>query len=142
MHSLDKKPTPEQINQMMAAHSPFHKLIECVVERISEQAITCRMPIQDSHFHAAGYLHGGVTYALADSAVASLILWNIGFDRKTYTIEGKLNYLAALPAGTDSALIVTAKMVHLGKSTAVVDADVYSESERLLCHGIFTYALR
>jgi len=100
------------------------------------------MPIQSAHFHAGGFLHGGVTYALADSAVAVLLLWQLGFDRVIFTVEGKLNYLASVPAGTMGHLVVTAKIVHLGKSTAVVDVDVFSESGRLLCHGIFTYAIR
>lgn len=136
------RPTPAQINRKMAATSPFHNLLPIELVEIEDDNALCRLPLCPDYFHAGGYLHGGITYALADAAVAYLLLWRLGFDRKVFTIEGKLNYLASVPMGTEGDLSCTVRAVSVGRTTAVVDADVYGDDGRLLCHGIFTYAIR
>lgn len=141
MNDQDKL-TVDRINAFLEADSPFHRLIDARVESIDEQRVVCRLPIRPEFFHAGGVLHGGITYALADSAVAMLVLYNVGFDRQTFTIEGKLNYLASVPMGSEGELAGEARVVSLGRTTAVVDADVHGHDGRHLCHGIFTYAIR
>lgn len=138
----NERPTPEQINAMMAAKSPFHSLMPIELRSVDDELAVCRLELRRDYFHAGGFLHGGITYALADAAVAYLVLWRAGFDRKAFTIEGKLNYLASVPTGTEGHLVAKARAVSFGRTTAVLDADIYNDSERLLCHGIFTYAIR
>lgn len=138
----DQRPTPEEINALMSANSPFHSLMPIELERIDDQSAVCRLELRPEFFHGGGFLHGGITYALADAAVAYLVLWRAGFDRKAFTIEGKLNYLASVPTGTKGYIRTEARAVSFGRTTAVLDADVYGGDERLLCHGIFTYAIR
>ena len=141
-HSPAHRPTPAKIDRMMERHSPFHQLLRITTHSVDEEQAECHMPLEEKMFHAGGYLHGGISYALADASVALLLLWRLGFERKVFTIEGKLNYLASVPTGTQGTLIAHAKAVQIGKTTAVVDADVYSDAQRHLCHGIFTYAIR
>lgn len=138
----DPRPTPVQINATMAANSPFHSLLPIELQEIDEERALCHLDLRPEYFHGGGFLHGGITYALADAAVAYLVLWRAGFDRKAFTIEGKLNYLASVPMGTEGHLVAEARSVSFGRTTAVVDADIYNDGGRLLCHGIFTYAIR
>lgn len=138
----EQRPTPEQINAMMSANSPFHDLMPIELERIDDESAVCRLELRPEYFHGGGFLHGGITYALADAAVAYLVLWRAGFDRKAFTIEGKLNYLASVPMGTEGHIVAEARAVSIGRTTAVLDADIYNGEDRLLCHGIFTYAIR
>lgn len=137
-----QRPTVEQINATMSANSPFHGLMPIELLRIDDDSADCRLELRPEFFHGGGFLHGGITYALADAVVAYLVLWRAGFDRKAFTIEGKLNYLASVPMGTEGHIRAKARAVSFGRTTAVVDADVYNDEDRLLCHGIFTYAIR
>lgn len=134
--------TADQINSQLLASSPFHNLFNIRVDSNDEQQAVCSMPLREDYFHAGGVLHGSVTYALADTVVSILLLGQLGLERKVFTIEGKLNYLASVPVGTEGAISAQARLIHLGKSTAVVDADVFNDAQRMLCHGIFTYAIR
>lgn len=136
------RPTPEQINAMLSANSPFHSLMPVELRHIDDEEAVCRLELRPEYFHGGGFLHGGITYALADAAVAYLVLWHAGFNRKAFTIEGKLNYLASVPMGTEGHIVAKARAVSIGRTTAVLDADIYNGEERLLCHGIFTYAIR
>lgn len=134
--------TSEQINRQLLENSPFHNLFKIRVESNDEQQAICSMPLREDYFHAGGVLHGSVTYALADTVVSILLLGRLGLERKVFTIEGKLNYLASVPMGTQGEISAQARLIHLGKSTAVVDTDVFNEAGRMLCHGLFTYAIR
>lgn len=134
--------TTAQINRQLLESSPFHNLFKIRVDSNDAQQAVCSMPLREDYFHAGGVLHGSITYALADTVVSILLLGQLGLQRKVFTIEGKLNYLASVPAGTQGAISAHARLIHLGRSTAVVDTDVFSDAQRLLCHGIFTYAIR
>lgn len=133
--------TPRQINDWVTKHSPFHQLLGMTVERVDTQQAVCGLQLREDFYHGGGVLHGGVSYALADSAVGMLIINRIGVHRQTFTIEGKLNYLASLPKGTAGLLTATATLVSMGRTIAVADTDVHAPDGRLLCHGMFTYAI-
>jgi len=139
---MTDKPTPEQINRFLEQGSPFHRLLQAEVVSIDDESAVCRVPLKEAFFHGGGVVHGGITFALADSAVAMLLLYRNGFDRKVFTIEGKLNYMASVAMGTDGELSAQARLVNQGNTTAVADADVYGPDGRHLCHGVFTYAIR
>ena len=79
---------------------------------------------------AGGILHGGVIMALADSAGGACALLNLPDDASgTATIESKTNFLGAVRAGTVTA---TAKPLHRGGTTIVVETEVRDASGRLV----------
>lgn len=79
---------------------------------------------------AAGVLHGGVIMALADSAGGACALLNLPEDASgTATIESKTNFVGAVRAGTVTA---TARPLHRGRTTIVVETEVRDGSERLI----------
>lgn len=131
----------EQVKQIMP-NSPIHRLMGIELESVDDEQALCKQAIKPDFFHAGGFLHGGIAYTLADTAVAMLLLYRVEFKREVFTIEGKLNYLASVPTGSEGSIFARATLKHQGKSTAVCDVDVHNDSERLLAHGIFTYALR
>ena len=79
---------------------------------------------------AGGVLHGGVIMALADSAGGACALLNLPDDASgTATIESKTNFLGAVRGGTVTA---TAKPLHRGGTTIVVETEVRDASARLV----------
>ena len=69
----------------------------------------------------AGLLHGGAVMALADSAGAVCAFLNLPDGATTSTIESKTNFLGAVKDGTVTA---TARPLHVGSSTIVVETEV------------------
>lgn len=131
----------DAMRELLLAHSPYHQHTQTEPVEIGDGYAVCRMPLREEHFHAGGVLHGGIGYALADTAVAIAIIVAAGPGKAVFTIEGKLNYFAPVPMGSKGFLYAKAQMLHQGKSTMVANVDVTFE-DRAVCHGLFTYAVR
>jgi uncharacterized protein (TIGR00369 family) len=75
---------------------------------------------------SGGLLHGGAVMALADSAGGSAAFLNLPEGASgTSTIESKTNFLGSARAGT---LLATARPLHVGSTTIVVETEVTNES--------------
>ena len=87
---------------------------------------------------AAGVLHGGVLMALADSAGGVCAFLNLPAGATTATIESKTNFLGAVRDGTVTA---RARPLHIGKTTIVVETDVFDDSGRRVARTTQTQAV-
>jgi len=76
---------------------------------------------------AAGVLHGGVLMALADSAGGVCAFLNLPAGAHTATIESKTNFFGAVKEGTVRA---RSRPLHRGRTTIVVETDLYDSSDR------------
>jgi uncharacterized protein (TIGR00369 family) len=77
----------------------------------------------------AGLLHGGAVMALADSAGGVCAFLNLPEGAGTSTIESKTNFLGAVKDGTITA---TARPLHVGGSTIVVETEVRRADGKLV----------
>ena len=74
---------------------------------------------------SGGVLHGGAVMALADSAGAACAFLNLPDGASgTSTIESKTNFLRAVREGT---AIATARPLHVGSGTVVVETEVTND---------------
>ena len=85
-----------------------------------------------------GVLHGGVLMALADSAGALCAFLNMPEGSRTATIESKTNFLGAVREGEVRA---RSRPLHVGKSTVVVETDLFDAAERLVGRTMQTQAV-
>jgi len=76
---------------------------------------------------AGGALHGGVLMALADSAGAVCAFLNLPAGASTATIESKTNFFGAVREGEVRA---RSRPLHRGRTTIVVETDVYDANDR------------
>ena len=78
----------------------------------------------------AGILHGGAIMALADSAGGAAAFANLPQGSGgTSTIESKTNFLGAVREGTVTA---TAKPLHIGGSTIVIETELRNDTGKLV----------
>ena len=77
----------------------------------------------------AGVLHGGALMTLADSLGAVCAFLNLPAGATTSTIESKTNFFRAVRDGTVSG---TAKPVHVGRTTIVVQTELRDGQSRLV----------
>jgi uncharacterized protein (TIGR00369 family) len=87
---------------------------------------------------AAGVLHGGVLMALADSAGGVCAFLNLPAGAHTATIESKTNFFGAVKEGTVRA---SSRPLHRGRTTIVVETDLYDSSDRHVARTTQTQAV-
>jgi 1,4-dihydroxy-2-naphthoyl-CoA hydrolase len=87
---------------------------------------------------AAGVLHGGVLMALADSAGGVCAFLNLPPGAHTATIESKTNFFGAVRQGTVRA---RSRALHRGRTTIVVETDLYDSSDRHVARTTQTQAI-
>jgi 1,4-dihydroxy-2-naphthoyl-CoA hydrolase len=85
-----------------------------------------------------GLLHGGVLMTLADAAGAVCAFLNLPEGARTVTIESKTNFLGAVREGEVRAC---ARPLHVGKTTIVVETDVFDVSGRRVARTTQTQAV-
>ena len=76
-----------------------------------------------------GVLHGGVLMALADSIGAYCAFLNLPEGAGTSTIESKTNFLRAVRSGFVEA---RSRPLHVGRTTIVIDTELYDDQGRLV----------
>jgi acyl-CoA thioesterase len=84
-----------------------------------------------------GKLHGGAIFTLVDIAMGLACSDSHGFEQHSVTLEVKINYLRAVSAGD---VFCRAKVIHAGRRTLVLEADVL-QGEQLVAKAQGTFAM-
>jgi 1,4-dihydroxy-2-naphthoyl-CoA hydrolase len=87
---------------------------------------------------AGGVLHGGVLMALADSAGAVCAFLSLPPGATTSTIESKTNFFAAV---RDGEVLARATTLHRGRTTIVVETDLFDASGKHVARTTQTQAI-
>jgi 1,4-dihydroxy-2-naphthoyl-CoA hydrolase len=87
---------------------------------------------------AGGVLHGGVLMSLADAAGGVCAFLNLPADASTVTIESKTNFLGVIREGK---VLARSRPLHVGKTTIVVETDVFDASGRRVARTTQTQAV-
>ena len=87
---------------------------------------------------AAGALHGGVLMSLADAAGGVCAFLNLPPGATTVTIESKTNFLGVIREGT---VLARSRPLHVGKTTIVLETDVFDASGRRVARTTQTQAV-
>ena len=82
-------------------------------------------------------MHGGVIFSLVDITMGLACSGAHGFDRQSVTIECKINYLRSV---SDGDVLCIAKVIHPGRRTFVVEADVM-QGDKLVAKAQGTFAV-
>ncbi|NCO69046.1 MAG: hotdog fold thioesterase [Acidobacteria bacterium] len=111
------------------------EIIEVTPER-TRLALT----IDHRHRQHLGFLHGGVSALLAESA-ASLAAAS-AVDIETHTVAGVDLSATHVRAKRDGRITATATPLHRGRTTHVYDVRITDEDDRLVCVARCTIAIR
>ena len=108
---------------------PFARLLGVEEVTAGREGVTGRVSWDESRCTSFGVLHGGVLMALADSIGAYCAVLNLPEGAVTSTIESKTNFLRAVRSGHVEA---RARPLHVGRTTIVVDTELYDDQDRLV----------
>lgn len=91
---------------------------------IEEGHCQLRMVVRREMLNGFGLLHGGMAYAMADSALAFAAN---SYGRLSVTLQGSINFAQAAKEG--DVLIAEAQVLHLGHRTGDLDVNIYREGQ-------------
>lgn len=114
------------LNEMM----PLGATLGIAAHSVTPDEVVLSMPWRAELCTTGGVLHGGAVMALADSAGGACAFANLPEGAAgTSTIESKTNFLGAVRDGTVTA---TARPLHVGRTTIVVETELRRDDGRLV----------
>ncbi|UFH49228.1 PaaI family thioesterase [Pseudomonas sp. KNUC1026] len=116
--------------------SPFSQLLGCRVVRLEEGVAEVAMALAEPLRNRLGKLHGGAMFSLVDVAMGLACSTAHGFDNNSVTLECKINYIRAV---SDGEVACVARVIHAGRRTLVVDAEVF-QNDKLMAKAQATFA--
>ena len=120
----------ESVLQGMLARDAFSRWLGVDVLRVAPGQCTLRMTVRAEMLNGFGVAHGGVTYALADSALAFASNTN---GRVTVSIENNIGYPVAVHPGN----VLTAEAVEVSASRRVAFYSVTVRNEAGVVVAVF-----
>lgn len=112
--------------------NPLFAFLGVAVDAISKEKVTLRLPFQHHFIQGAGAIAGGIMAALADEAMAHVVLANLSSGETTATIEMNIRYLKGAVRGD---MVAEAVIVKKGRRVVAVRADILDERGRLLAQA-------
>ncbi len=108
----------------------FASLAGASIDEMTDNTAVCSMTLSDVHKNAYGGVMGGAIFTLADLAFA--VVAN-QIHSLSVASQVSINYLSA-PKGTK--LIAKAKSIKEGRTTTVINVEVYDDNDRYI--ALFT----
>lgn len=117
----------KEITDRMMAADLFSQWLG--VERLGEDRGYCqlRMTVRSEMCNGFGIAHGGITFSLADSALAFA---SNSHGRHAVSIETSISHLRPLKTG--DIIVATAEESHLGNRTAIYHVKIEREDGELI----------
>jgi len=121
----------------MQRFNPFGMLLGLKCERTGPGLSNCTLDVRPDLMNPNGVLHGGVVYSLADTGMGAALHTQLSTGERCATIEINIVYLSPV---TEGSLQCTSRVVHRGRSTAVIESDVFN-SEQLVARALGTFSI-
>ncbi len=102
------------------------------IDKLGEDSCVCSMTLNENHRNAYGGVMGGVTFTLADFALA---VTSNQIHHLSVAQQVSINYLSA-PKG--ERLIASSRCVKSGKTTTVINVEVTDDTGRLIAQFVGT----
>lgn len=121
----------EKLTSLIHTQMPFSSFLDLKMVEMSAERVVGLADWTSGKTTAGGVIHGGYLMGCVDAIGAIAAFHNLpAGSTGTTTIESKTNFFRAVRAGT---LQILATLVHVGRTTIVVQTDVLDDRERLVC---------
>ncbi|GIN88979.1 hypothetical protein J6TS1_09180 [Siminovitchia terrae] len=120
-------------------HIGLHQSLGIELVEIGDGRVTATMPVDERTRQPYGYLHGGASVALAETAASVGTAALIDLEKEVcFGLEINANHVRPKRGGLVTAI---AEAVHRGKTTMVWDIRIKDEENRLICISRCTVAI-
>jgi acyl-CoA thioesterase len=128
----------ERIREL-ANSSPYYRHVQMQVTGFTGQGCIMTMIVEDQHTNLFGNTHGGAVASLADSTCGISLAVALDHDEYAMTQHLDVNYLR--PSGK-GILRAEGRLISRGKSSAVLEADIFNESGEKVAHAHTIHSIR
>lgn len=122
MTQINTEDLPQLIKSM-----PFASSLGIELTGATADEVRGELPWRDDHCTMAGIVHGGALMSFADTLGATCAFLNLPPGATTATLESKTNLFRAVRSGAVQAV---SKPLHVGRTTIVVQTDLFDEQDR------------
>jgi 1,4-dihydroxy-2-naphthoyl-CoA hydrolase len=130
---------PENRAEAFAGLMPFADLIGVEITAVTAEQVVAQLDWAPERCTAGGLLHGGVIMSLADTAGGLAAFVNLPDGATgTTTVSSSSQFTRGLRQGRATA---TARPLHRGRTTIVIETDVRDQDDRLLARVTQTQAV-
>lgn len=106
---------------------------------LKKDIVEITMPVDQRTRQPAGFLHGGASVALAETAASIGAFLHVDINKNhVFGIEINANHIKSKQEGVVTA---KAKPIHVGQSTMVWEVNIVDENDRLICISRCTVAV-
>ncbi|HMM21146.1 MAG TPA: PaaI family thioesterase [Selenomonadales bacterium] len=125
----------QKMTRLLKDQNPFVGLLRMKLEALREGEAELSMPvIPEIHTNLFGAAHGGALASLADTVMGVACATK---GSRVVTIDMNINYIQSAPAG--EAVKACGRVIHHGKTTAVVEAEILDGDGQLLAKARGTF---
>lgn len=124
-----KKMTAEEIINKMMASDKMSQWLGIEILNYTPGAVSLRMSVREEMVNGFNVTHGGITYSLADSALAFSAN---SHGMRSMSIETSVSHLKSVHAG--DVLTVTTRELTLTRKTGVYSMDIVNQKNELVAH--------
>ena len=121
----------EDVRELFAKDQFATGLCGILIEDISVERCTCRMPLTPGHMNAGNVAQGGAVFTLCD--IAFSVAANAG-GVSTVSLGGQITYVRP---GTGAYLRAEATLISSTRSTCLYRVDVWNDQSALVAHATF-----
>lgn len=113
---------------------------EFTVEEVTAEGVDVRLNVGERHLRPGGTVSGPAMFGLADVGAYLAILSRIGPVALAVTTNCSIDFMRKPAAGVD--LLVTARLLKLGRALAVTDCLIFSEGQEApVARASLTYSI-
>jgi acyl-CoA thioesterase len=116
--------TPEEIVAKMMQHDLFSQWLGIKVDHIESGACTLSLTIRKEMLNCFGIAHGGITYSIADSALAFA---SNSHGRQSVSVDTSINHIESLREGDQ--ITAVAKEESLKNRFAFYSIEIRSQNK-------------
>lgn len=130
--------TAETTGDRLVEAMPFARALGVEIDAAAPGEVTGRLAWAPERCTAGGLMHGGALMALADSLGAVCAFLNLPPGASTSTLESKTNFFRGV---RDGGVRGVARPLHVGRTSIVVQTDLYDARERRIAQVTQTQAV-
>ncbi len=123
-------------DEAIGKSSAFGRLLGLEILKAENGEALLRMSMHDGLRNLHGKLHGGALFSLIDTAMGQASHSLSDGAPSSVTLECKINYIRPV---SDGDILCRAWVVHAGRRTQVIEADVH-QGEKLVAKAQSTFA--
>ena len=120
---MEEKTIPE----IMLLNDNFSKLLGIKIIKQNSREIILNLKIKRKFMNGFNFLHGGVTFSLADTALAFASNFN---GEKSVTIDSSVSYF--VKCNTGDILTAKTKEINSSKKFAIYEVEILNQENKLI----------